>query len=340
MNLSKMQIRTIMFYEWKRGSNVKECLNNMKSCLGNDVVHKTTIYKFYARFSNGNFNLEDDKRSGRPNVLDDTSLLKMMEENQSSSTKELSNLFKTANQTIRNHLHDLGYSSVLDRWIPHELSKLNRQQRVNVCNELIVKHRKDDFIPRIITCDEKWVYYANPTRRRSWRKHGEQARTIAKHGLTNAKVLLCIFWDSRGVLYKEYLKSGQTVTKEVYIKQLEKVNDVIKRTWPSHLIRKGIILQQDNAKAHTANLTKQKIAELGWTALKHAPYSPDKAPSDFYLFRCLQNHLASVTFKSSDEAIFEVDSFLSAQTPDFFKRGMYKLPERWEQIVKKMVHIF
>ncbi|GFV42526.1 histone-lysine N-methyltransferase SETMAR [Trichonephila clavipes] len=38
-------------------------------------------------------------------------------------------------------------------------------------------------------------------------------------------------------------------------------------------------------------VTQQKLNALGWEVLGHPPYSPDIAPSDYYLFRSLQNYL-------------------------------------------------
>jgi [histone H3]-lysine36 N-dimethyltransferase SETMAR len=45
-----------------------------------------------------------------------------------------------------------------------------------------------------------------------------------------------------------------------------------------------VLLHQDNAPVHkTINMTA-KLLELGYQLLPHPPYSPDLAPSDFYLF--------------------------------------------------------
>ena len=38
---------------------------------------------------------------------------------------------------------------------------------------------------------------------------------------------------------------------------------------------------------HTAAATKRVIADLGWSVLSHLPYSPDPAPSDYFLFGAL-----------------------------------------------------
>jgi histone-lysine N-methyltransferase SETMAR len=41
---------------------------------------------------------------------------------------------------------------------------------------------------------------------------------------------------------------------------------------------------QDKAAPHKAAITRQKLADLHLEVLKHPAYSPDLAPSDYYLF--------------------------------------------------------
>ncbi|GFX94749.1 hypothetical protein TNCV_1636111 [Trichonephila clavipes] len=57
------------------------------------------------------------------------------------------------------------------------------------------------FLKRMVTEDEKWVTYYKTVRKRSWSKCGEAAQTMAKPGLTARKVLLCIWWDWKGIIY-------------------------------------------------------------------------------------------------------------------------------------------
>ncbi|KOX68389.1 Histone-lysine N-methyltransferase SETMAR, partial [Melipona quadrifasciata] len=56
--------------------------------------------------------------------------------------------------------------------------------------------------------------------------------------------------------------------------------------------RTGVVFHQDNARSL---ITRQKLLELGWDVLSHPPYSLDLAPSDFHLFRSLQNSLTEKT---------------------------------------------
>lgn len=49
-----------------------------------------------------------------------------------------------------------------------------------------------------------------------------------------------------------------------------------------HFFARQIVL--DNAPSHKSVKTMEKIHELRYELLPHAPYSPDLAPSDYYLF--------------------------------------------------------
>jgi histone-lysine N-methyltransferase SETMAR len=58
-----------------------------------------------------------------------------------------------------------------------------------------------------------------------------------------------------------------------------------------------VLLQQDNARPHTAKKTLQKIEELeGFELLPHPAFSPDLEPSDYYLFRSMAQFLRGKKF--------------------------------------------
>jgi len=60
--------------------------------------------------------------------------------------------------------------------------------------------------------------------------------------------------------------------------------------------KKKIIFYKDNASAHNSVLAMGKLRDLHDELLEHPPYSPDLAPSDFYLFPKLKLFLAGQRF--------------------------------------------
>jgi len=58
-------------------------------------------------------------------------------------------------------------------------------------------------------------------------------------------------------------------------------------TWRFHYEQRHdkIILLHDNARPHVSKIVKKYLETLKWNVLPHSPYSPDIAPSDYWLFR-------------------------------------------------------
>jgi histone-lysine N-methyltransferase SETMAR len=67
-----------------------------------------------------------------------------------------------------------------------------------------------------------------------------------------------------------------------------------------HNCNQKIMLLQDNCKVHKALQVHEVIAECGFVQMEHPPYSPDLAPSDYYLLPRLKKHLKGRRFSSND----------------------------------------
>ncbi|XP_066123625.1 intron Large complex component GCFC2 isoform X4 [Saccopteryx bilineata] len=96
----------------------------------------------------------------------------------------------------------------------------------------------------------------------------------------------------------EMLEKNATVNKELYIAQLHHVNEAIRLKRPDQ--HGQTILLHDNARPHVAQVVKAALQKLEWEVLKHPPYSPDLALTDYHLFRSLSNHMKGVTFDNKE----------------------------------------
>ncbi|XP_012061976.1 PREDICTED: histone-lysine N-methyltransferase SETMAR-like, partial [Atta cephalotes] len=202
--------------------------------------------------------------------------------------------------TVWNHLKKAGYAKKLDVWVPHELTQRNLIDRISISETLLKCNEIDSFLKQIITGDEKWVKYKNIVRKRSiWDKRGESPQTISKPGLTVNKVMLL-----------------QETIKE---KRSELIN------------RKGVVFHYDNARPHTSLMTRQKLRKLGWKVLMHPPYNPVLVPSDYHLFRSLQNSLDRKTLADKRAAENHLKKFFADKPQKFYTDGIMKLPEKWQK---------
>jgi histone-lysine N-methyltransferase SETMAR len=95
--------------------------------------------------------------------------------------------------------------------------------------------------------------------------------------------MLTVFWDSEGVPLANSQKRGENVNSASNCEVLLTLRDEIRRKCPGQRA-KVVLLHHENARPHTARATQETIRELQWELLEHPPYSPDLAPSHFYLF--------------------------------------------------------
>ena len=92
---------------------------------------------------------------------------------------------------------------------------------------LVKRNQNDPFLKRIITGNEKWVLYNTVKRKRSWGQKCDKPLPTPKAGLHPKKVMLCIWWDWKGVVYYELLLQGKTINSEVYCRQLDNLKTAI-----------------------------------------------------------------------------------------------------------------
>ena len=137
------------------------------------------------------------------------------------------------------------------------------------------------------------------------------------------KVLASVFWDAKGILLVDYLQTGKTINSEYYCNLLDQLDAKIREKRPG-LQKKKIHFHQDNAPAHTAQKTITKITELKYELLQHSPYSPDLAPSDFWLFPHLKKFLRGKHFSSNEEVIAVLEEYFAVLAESHFHDGINK----------------
>ncbi|GFT50819.1 histone-lysine N-methyltransferase SETMAR [Trichonephila clavipes] len=135
------------------------------------------------------------------------------------------------------------------------------------------------------------VTYYNIVRKRSWSKRGEAAQTVAEPRLMSWKVLQCVRWDYKGIIYYELLSRCQTLNSDFYCHQLDHLKLATDQKRPELANRRGVVFQ----------VTCQKLWEFGWVVLMHPPYSPNLAPNDYHLFIALQNFLSDKKLGSRED---------------------------------------
>ena len=95
-----------------------------------------------------------------------------------------------------------------------------------------------------------------------------------------------------------------------------------------------MLFHQDNAPVHTSVIAVAKINELKFELLPHAPYSPDLAPSDYFLFPNLKKWLGGKRFANNDEVEPAVDGYFEELDGSHYKHGIEAIEHRWEKCIE------
>ena len=335
MDDKKVHIRHCILFAFDQGLTPTAAAQEICRVYGEESTTRKMCSTWFQTFRSGDKSLKDEPRTGRPPGIDNEALEQALEDEPRASTRELAMLLGCSHTTIENHLHSLGKVLKFGKWIPHNLSEINKNQRLSICASLLSRQNADPFLERIVTGDEKWVLYVNLGRRRQWVSTNQNPQPDTKKDLHPQKVLLCIWWDMKGILYFELLQSDARINAKIYCQQLQRLNDAIVENRPALANRKGVILLHDNAKPHVAKNTKAKIERLGWELLPHPPYSPDLAPSDYHLFRSLQHHLVNKNYDDCEALKNDLILFFDSKTEDFYKSGIKQLVKRWEGVIEQ-----
>ena len=131
------------------------------------------------------------------------------------------------------------------------------------------------------------------------------------------KVVASIFWDQDGGVLIDYLPKDQNINAEYYSSLLVQLKDILKEK-PRGKVTKGVMFLHDNAPARRTLATQKKLAYLGFHFLDHPHYSPDLAPSDYYLFPGLKKQFNCGHFSSDEEVIAAAETWLDGQPSEFF----------------------
>lgn len=99
------------------------------------------------------------------------------------------------------------------------------------------------------------------------------------------------------------------------------------------MISTEVILHHDNTPTHTLHLASSTIHDLKYELLRHLPYSPDVAPSDYFLFPFEKNYLARRHYNDRSSVSSTINQCLNSRCKDDFTAAIPKLSERWQKCI-------
>jgi hypothetical protein len=143
--------------------------------------------------------------------------------------------------------------------------------------------------------------YDAETKVQSWQwKHSSSPRPKkAQWVRSKVKVLLTVFFDYRGIVHH-----SSAFNKEYHLEVNRHLRDAVRRKRPDLWASCNWQLHHDNALAHSSHLIQSFLAKHGIPVVRQAPYSPDMAPCDFWLFAKFKRPLKGSRFDSREDIMW------------------------------------
>ena len=154
MSSEKVHLRHCMLYEFWKGQSATQAVANINEVYGPDAVKVKIAQYWLSKFRDGNFNLEDAERSGRPSLFDSDDLRAVINADPFQSCQDIAQTLSTSTSTAFRHLKQIGMVSKLDPWVPHKLTEKQRIAHVNIAASLLTRQHAENFLDRVITGDD------------------------------------------------------------------------------------------------------------------------------------------------------------------------------------------
>ena len=221
-----MEQRAVIKFNAKLGKSASETFRSMQQVYGSQCLGRTAVFEWHKRFLEGRETLEDDKKSGRPILVRTLEMIEKVRDfvanDRNASLKMMEEALNISRETIRTILHeDLDKTKVCAKFVLHTLRSDQKSARINYSRDIVAAAENNpNFLKSIVTDDETWCFQYDPeTKRQSaeWKsKNSPQTKKVRKVP-SKIKTMLITFFDSKGIIHKDFVPTGQTITGAYYL---------------------------------------------------------------------------------------------------------------------------
>lgn len=332
-----MEQRIVIKFHAKLGTSASKTFEMLKKVYGDDCLSKSRIFDWHKQFREGREDAEDAERNPKSKTSRTPEIIQkvrdILAEDKNSTTRMIAEALHMSNSTVHAIItEDLQKKKVCAQFVPHTLRDDEKLKRVNHSRDLIATAENDpNFLKSIVTGDETWCFQYDPeTKRQSaeWLSQGDPRPKKVRQEKSRIKTMLMFFYDSKGIVHKEFVPTGQTVNAAFYVEVLKRLLARIARVRPEYRDTGSWSLLHDNAPSHRAILVRDFLGRRNVTMLDHPPYSPDLSPCDFFAFPKLKLTLKGCYFE-------DIETIQMAATKTLKEVSVKDYAESFQSLIRR-----
>lgn len=190
-------------------------------------VSRALIFKWHKRFRDGRESIEDDKGRGRRPSLNATSIndvKTVLDQDRRYTIRDICDITGISRGTVHRILTDnLNMRKLSARWVPRLLTNEHKERRIEASRKFLSRYNKEgeDFLNRIITTDETWIFLFDPETKeqsRQWKSDASPPPKKARRSKSVGKQMYIFFMDRAGMILQHRVPHHTTVNAEYYSK--------------------------------------------------------------------------------------------------------------------------
>jgi len=281
--------------------------------------------------------VKDDERSGRPTTsrTDDNiaAVDKMFKEDRNVKSRLMADILGIPRTVaLRILREDLKKRKLCSKFVPHALTRDQTDERVAACQDLLNMINSDqNFLDKVITGDESWCFVYDPeTKRQSSEWVGEYSPRPKKLGFQKSKVKMMpiVFFDSQGIVHKEFVQEGCIVNAKYYKGVLDSLISRIRRVRPA-LYRTRDFFPPARQRPGAFGSKNSTVSDSKTSRNIEPPrYSQDLSHPDYFLFPKVKLQLKGARCDTTEEIQKAVTDQLNKIPAEDFSNAMKKLETR------------